>query len=151
MNYAVLIAVIIGITNMIPFFGPFIGAIPSVLILLMSQPIQALIFIIYVIVMQQIDGNIINPRIIGHNIGMSPFWVIFAIIIMSGLFGAAGIFVGVPLFSVLYTLISHYISNRLKKRSLPEATEDYYAPDIPLNMAMPEKKDGNISETSDKR
>lgn len=151
MNYAVLIAVIVGITNMIPFFGPFIGAIPSVLILLMSQPIQALIFIIYVIVMQQVDGNIINPRIIGHNIGISPFWVIFAIIIMSGLFGAAGIFVGVPLFSVLYTLVSRYISSRLKKRSLPEATEDYYASDIPLSMAMPEKKDGKTSETSDKR
>lgn len=150
MNYAVLIAVIVGITNMIPFFGPFIGAIPSLLILLMVQPYHALIFIIYIIVMQQIDGNIINPRIIGHTIGISPFWVIFAIIIMSGIFGAAGIFVGVPLFSVLYTLFSRFISGRLKKRSLPSLTEDYYAPEPPEE-PKPKKQDTEKADKSEEQ
>lgn len=119
MPYVVLISLIIGITNMIPFFGPFIGAIPSAILVLLSEPKQTIPFIIFVIVLQQIDGNIIGPKILGNKMGLSTFWIMFAILVFGGLFGPIGMFIGVPLFTILYTLLNTFVHNRLKSKSLP--------------------------------
>ncbi len=107
--YSLLISVIIGVTNVIPFFGPFIGAIPSALLLLLVNPWQCLIFVIMIIILQQIDGNIIGPRIVGEYIGLSSFWVLFSILIFSGLFGLVGMIIGVPVFAIVYDIIKKVI------------------------------------------
>lgn len=126
---SVLISVIIGITNIIPFFGPFIGAIPSALIVLMSSPLQCLIFLIFIVVLQQFDGNILSPKILGSTIGISGFWVMFSILLGSGLLGPIGMIIGVPLFAVIYAAVKYLIGKRLKKRGLPEETDAYAALD----------------------
>lgn len=110
-----LIAVIIGVTNIIPFFGPFIGAIPCALMLLIQNPVHALIFVIFVFVLQQVDGNVIGPRILGDSTGLSSFWVLFAILLFGGLWGVAGMIVGVPLFAVIYDIIRQLVSIGLGK------------------------------------
>ena len=125
--YALLVSVLIGVTNVIPFFGPFIGAIPSALIIFLEDPAKALIFIVFIIVLQQVDGNIIAPKILGDSTGLSAFWVIFAILLFGGLFGILGMFIGVPAFAVIYTIISTLLEDRLEKKGLPTATEDYRA------------------------
>ena len=112
-EYAVLISVIVGVTNIIPFFGPFIGAVPCALILLIVDPLDALIFIIMVIVLQQIDGNIIGPKILGDSMGLSSLWIMFAIIVGGAYFGFFGMLLGVPVFSVIYYLVSKKIDKRL--------------------------------------
>lgn len=111
MEYSVLISLIIGITNIIPFFGPFIGAIPSIFILLISNPINALIFAIFILVLQQIDGNIIGPKILGDSVGVSKIGIIFAIIVGGNLFGVIGMIVGVPVFAIMWEIISQKINN----------------------------------------
>lgn len=118
MPYAVLIAVIIGVTNMIPVFGPFIGAIPCLLILVMIDPIKSLEFLIFIVVLQQCDGNIIGPYILGDAVGLPTFWVMFAIIVGGALFGVVGMFIGVPSFAVIYTLLKRDVENRLKEKNL---------------------------------
>lgn len=123
MPYAVLISVIIGITNIIPFFGPFIGAIPSVMILLMVNPLGALWFIIFVIVLQQFDGNVLGPRILGQTTGLPAMWVLVAIIVGGGLFGFNGMLFGVPTTAVLYSLGSDIIENSLKRKGLNKEPE----------------------------
>ncbi len=125
MPYSSLISVIIAVTNIIPIFGPFIGAIPSAVILFVANPIYAIYFVIMILVLQQIDGNIIAPRIHGASTGLSPVWVITSITIMSGFFGFVGMFVGVPLFSVFYTLIKQRTENKLKMKNLATDTLDY--------------------------
>jgi predicted PurR-regulated permease PerM len=120
-----LISVIIGFTNIIPFFGPFIGAIPSTLIIFLIDPIKAIYFLIMVFVLQQIDGNIIGPRILGESTGLASFWVMFAIIVGGGIFGFVGMILGVPLFAVFYYYFSRYIKKRLAKKSLPTETIEY--------------------------
>lgn len=127
--YPALIAVICGVTNIIPFFGPFIGAIPSGLIILMSSdhPIKVLYFLIFVCVIQFIDGNIIDPHIVGGNIKMSPFCVIFAVILFGGLWGFAGLLVGVPLFAVIYDIFRKLAIFFLKKRGKEHLIEEYLA------------------------
>ena len=122
---AELISAIIGITNIIPFFGPFIGAIPSALIVLMYSPIKCLIFIIFIIVLQQFDGDILGPKILGSTTGLSGFWVLFAIIVGGGLFGFVGMIVGVPAFAVIYAGIRSLVNNKLKKSGLPTETARY--------------------------
>ena len=114
-----------GVTNIIPFFGPLIGAIPSALIILMVDPSKCLIFIIFIIILQQIDGNIIGPRILGSSTGINGFWVMFAIILGSGLFGFWGMLLGVPVFVVIYTVIQNLIIKKLKKSDLPWKIADY--------------------------
>ncbi len=109
LEYSLLISVIVGVTNVIPFFGPFIGAIPSALLLLLVSPWQCLIFVIMIIILQQLDGNIIGPRIVGEYIGLSSFWVLFAILIFSGLFGIMGMIIGVPVFAIIYDIIRKVI------------------------------------------
>lgn len=122
-----LISVIIGVTNVIPFFGPFIGAIPSTLILLLINPMswQWVTFVIFVFALQQFDGNILGPKILGESTGLSSFWVIFAILVAGGLFGFVGMVVGVPFFAVIYGGLRALISRSLKGKGLPAETEDY--------------------------
>ena len=112
--YPLLISVIVGVTNIIPFFGPFIGAVPSALIILMVSPIQALYFLILVIILQQLDGNIIGPAILGNSTGLSSFWVLFSIVIFGGLFGPVGMIIGVPVFAVIYYYAGKWIRKRLR-------------------------------------
>ena len=125
MPYALLISVIVGVTNVIPFFGPFIGAVPSALLVLLVDPFKCLIFVIFIIVLQQVDGNIIGPKVLGSSIGINGFWVMFSIILGAGLFGFWGMLLGVPVFVVIYTLINKLIDRKLKRSDLPYETEDY--------------------------
>lgn len=123
MPYAVLVSVIIGCTNIIPVFGPFIGTVPCSLIILMESPVKALYFIIFIIVMQQIDGNIISPRILGNSTGLSAFWVMFAILLFGGIFGFVGMIIGVPTMSVIYYAVDKWIRNKAKKRARAELND----------------------------
>lgn len=123
--YAVLVSVIVGVTNIIPFFGPYIGAIPSTLLILMVNPIQALYFVIIILIIQQVDGNIIGPKILGDSTGLSSFWVIFAITLFGGLFGVAGMIIGVPTFAVIYALFRYKVNKRLRAKNLPVDTTPY--------------------------
>ena len=125
MPYALLVSVLVGVTNIIPFFGPLIGAIPSSIIILMVDPFKCLIFIIFIILLQQLDGNIIGPKILGSSVGINGFWVMFSIILGAGLFGFWGMVLGVPVFVVIYTIINNCIDKKLKHSSLPHRTEDY--------------------------
>lgn len=125
MPYPILISVIIGITNVIPFFGPYIGAIPSAFLILIVSPKQCLIFIIFILVLQQFDGNILGPKILGDSTGLSPFWVVVAILIGGGMFGFLGMLLGVPTFAVFYFLIKTFAEYRLKNRKLPTASLSY--------------------------
>lgn len=117
--YSILVSVIIGVTNVIPFFGPWIGGIPSALLVLMVDPRQALYFGILIIFIQQFDGNILGPKILGDSTGLSGFWVIFAITIFGGLFGVLGMIVGVPIFAVFYAGVKSMINRILHKKNLP--------------------------------
>ena len=124
-EYPVLIALIIGVTNIIPFFGPIIGAIPCLLLLLVINPVHALYFLIFVIILQQLDGNLIGPKILGSSTGISSFWVIFAITIFGGFWGIPGMIIGVPLMAVIYTLIQSILEITLKNKELSRDTNDY--------------------------
>lgn len=121
----VLVAVIIGVTNVIPFFGPFIGAIPSFLIIVLQNPIQGLYFLIFVIILQQVDGNIIGPKILGDSTGLSSFWVVFAILLFGGMWGFFGMLLGVPIMAVIYYVVERVVEYWLRKRKLPEDTVSY--------------------------
>ncbi|MCI8436642.1 MAG: AI-2E family transporter [Lawsonibacter sp.] len=123
--YPALIAVIIGVTNIIPFFGPFIGAIPCGLLIFLSSPIQAVYFAIFILVLQQFDGNILGPKILGDSTGLASFWVLFSILLFGGLFGFAGMVLGVPVFAMIYSVISRLTAYGLRSRGLPQETEDY--------------------------
>lgn len=141
---AVLISVIIAITDLIPFFGPFIGAIPSALIVLMYSPLQCIIFLVFIIVLQQFDGNILAPKILGSTTGLSGFWVLFAIILGGGLFGFVGMLIGVPAFAVIYAGIKTLVNRKLEKNGLPSKTADYenmsYFDPESLAPVLPESK-----------
>lgn len=123
--YTVLVSTIVGVTNFIPFFGPFIGAVPSALIICLASPIKALYFLILVFALQQFDGNILGPKILGGTTGLSSFWVMFAIIVGGGFFGFTGMVLGVPVFAVLYYYFSRYIKRRLARKQMPTETADY--------------------------
>lgn len=123
--YAMLISVIVGVTNVIPFFGPWIGAVPCALIVLMVSPVKCLYFIIMIIAIQQFDGNILGPKILGNTTGLSSFWVLFSIIFFGGLFGFAGMLVGVPLFAVIYDLVERGVKRGLKNKGKYELYEQY--------------------------
>lgn len=122
---SVLVAVIIGVTNVIPVFGPFIGAIPSLLIVVIQSPWHALYLLIFIVVLQQVDGNIIGPKILGSSTGLSTFWVMFAILIGGGMFGFLGMLLGVPTFAVIYYIVRRVVNYALRKKKLPEDTRDY--------------------------
>ena len=125
MPYALLVSVMVGVTNIIPFFGPLIGAIPSAIIILMVDPFKCLVFVIFVILLQQLDGNFIGPKILGSTVGISGFWVMFSIIFGAGLFGFWGMLLGVPVFVVIYTVINEGIERKLRRSDLPVDAESY--------------------------
>ena len=124
-DYAVLIAIIIGVTNMIPFFGPFIGAIPSIFILLILSPFAAFVFLIFIIVLQQIDGNIIGPKVLGSSLGLSPLWILVGIIVGNGAMGFLGMVIGVPTFAVIYNLVSCNTKKKLEEKDIVADYENY--------------------------
>ena len=126
MPYTALIATIVGVTNVIPVFGPFIGAVPSALIILLVDPLQAFYFIIFIIVLQQVDGNVIGPKILGNTVGISGFWVLISITVAAGIFGFAGMLLGVPVFAVIYLIISDIVNSSLRKKQKTTITDDYY-------------------------
>lgn len=132
MPYAMLISVIVGVTNVIPYFGPFIGAIPSILILLIAAPAKAIWFALFVLLLQQLDGNIIGPKILGDSTGLSSFWVIFSITVFGSLLGFIGMFIGVPLFAVIYSLVRQFAEWRLKKKGLSSETNAYASTKHPI-------------------
>lgn len=125
MPYTLLISVIIGVTNIIPFFGPFIGAIPSFIIILFVSPTKALVFLLLVFIIQQLDGNIIGPKILGDSIGISAFWILFAILVAGKFLGIVGMIIGVPLFAIVYSIIKEEVEYKLKIKELPTDTKDY--------------------------
>ena len=125
MPYILLISVIVGVTNVIPFFGPYIGAIPSTILILLNDPIKGLYFLIFILVLQQLDGNVIGPKILGNSTGLSAFWVVFSILFGGGLFGFVGMIMGVPTFAVVYYIIAMLINHLLEKKKLPLQTSEY--------------------------
>jgi len=126
MPYTVLVSVIIGVTNVIPFFGPFIGAIPCSILILLNDPKMGIYFIIFILVLQQFDGNILGPKILGDTTGLSSFWVITAILLGGGLFGFAGMLLGVPTFAVLYYIAQLWIESKLDQKNLPTNSRHYH-------------------------
>ncbi len=156
MEYVVFISFIIGVTNIIPFFGPFIGAIPSGLLILLAQPNKLIPFLIFVLLLQQFDGNILGPRILGDSTGLPAFWVLFAIFLGGGLFGFIGMLLGVPTFALIYSLIRSYVETKLESKHLPSDTKFYMgstnafytvrrAKDV-ISQTVPENNDINYDD-----
>jgi predicted PurR-regulated permease PerM len=126
MPYPALISVLIGVTNIIPFFGPLLGLIPSALIILVEDPLTAFYFVIFILALQQLDGNVIGPRILGDRVGISDFWILVSLTVFSGLFGFVGMLIGVPVFSVIYMLLSDAVNRSLERKNRPLDTGAYY-------------------------
>ncbi len=131
--YPALIAVIIGVTNIVPFFGPFIGAIPCGLLIFLVNPIQAIYFAIFILVLQQFDGNILGPKILGDSTGLASFWVLFSILLFGGLFGFGGMVLGVPVFAMIYSVVRRMVAHSLRSRNLPVETEKYMGKTRPFD------------------
>lgn len=125
MPFPLLLSVIIGVTNVVPFFGPFIGAIPTAFLVLLVSPIKCVYFLLWILLLQQFDGNILGPKILGESTGLSSFWVLFSILVFGGLFGFVGMIIAVPAFAVIYDLIARAVHSSLRKKKLSAATEDY--------------------------
>lgn len=143
-DYALLVGVIVGVTNLIPFFGSFIGGIPSALLILLDNPLQALYFIIFLIVLQQVDGNIISPRILSSSVGVSGFWVLFSILFFGGIWGITGMIIGTPLFAVLYSILRDWTNESLRRRRLPQEAWKY----DDLTQLAPEPSPADLSGKS---
>lgn len=148
MPYVLLVSVIVGVTNVIPFFGPYIGAIPSAILILLQSPIQGVYFIIFILILQQVDGNIIGPKILGDSTGLSAFWVVFAILLGGGLFGFVGMLLGVPTFAVIYYIVGMIIDQKLAAKNLPTQSLKYdersYVDDV-TGAFVPSTKDSEAS------
>ena len=123
--YGILVSVIVGVTNIIPFFGPYLGAVPSALLILTESPMKCLFFVVFIIVLQQVDGNVIGPKILGDKVGLSSFWILFAILFFGALWGLAGMIVGVPIFAVAYDLVTKSVSYGLRKKQRTDLIEEY--------------------------
>lgn len=121
MPYTLLVSVMVGVTNMIPIVGPFIGAIPSAIIILSEEPIKSLYFSVFILILQQIDGHIIGPKCIGNTTGLSTFWVLFAILFFGGIWGVIGMVIGVPLFAVIYDIVRKFVYSRLQEKESKKA------------------------------
>lgn len=150
MPYTLLVSVIVGVTNIIPFFGPYIGAIPSVILILLVDPMKGLYFLIFIILLQQLDGNIIGPKILGESTGLSAFWVVFSILIFSGIFGFIGMIIGVPTFALIYYVVKMYIQERLENKQLPIDTDCYintnYVNDMGVFVGVEKKEEEKEEE-----
>jgi len=138
--YPALVSTIIGVTNVVPFFGPFIGAIPCILLIFLVSPIQCVYFAIFILALQQFDGNILGPKILGGSTGLASFWVLFSIILFGGLFGFAGMVLGVPVFAMLYSVASRLVSRGLARKGLPGDTREYMGPTGPFGQEKPSQK-----------
>ena len=125
MPYVVLVSVFVGVTNIIPYFGPFIGAIPCAILILLVDPLKGLYFIIFIFLLQQLDGNVIGPKILGDSTGLSAFWVLFSILLFGGLYGVVGMIIGVPTFAMIYYVAKLYIVQKLEHKNLPTGTTCY--------------------------
>lgn len=125
MPYTLLVSVIVGVTNVIPFFGPFIGAVPSAFLILLVSPVKCLYFLIFILLLQQFDGNILGPKILGQSTGLPSFWVLFSILLFGGLYGFVGMIIAVPTFAVIYSMISGLVNRSLSKKRLSLNTSDY--------------------------
>ena len=126
--YAILVSVIVGVTNIIPFFGPYLGAIPSALLILIvdiTHPLNCVYFVLFIFLLQQFDGNVLGPKILGDSTGLSGFWVIFSITLFGGLFGIPGMIVGVPIFAIIYAAIKNFINHKLQKKEMPIGSDAY--------------------------
>lgn len=123
--YALLVGVIMGVTNIIPFFGPYIGTIPSAILIFMAEPIKGVVFLVFIIILMQVDGNVISPKILGDSIGLDSFWILFSILFFGSLFDLVGMVCGVPVFAVLYRLVKRWCDNRLRKKGLNESSDSY--------------------------
>ncbi len=143
-----LMSFVMGISNIIPYFGPFIGAIPSILFLLMVSPMQAFWFIVFVLILQQVDGSIIGPKILGDSIGIAPIWVIFSVSFFGGLWGFLGMLIGVPTFALLYSIVKRITEYRLRTKGMDPSTLAYASPEEPL---LPGKKRGKIIKLKDRK
>lgn len=126
MPYTALISTIVGVTNVIPVFGPLIGLVPSALIILLVNPLQSFYFVIFIIILQQIDGNVIGPKILGNTVGISGFWVLISITFAASIFGFTGMLLGVPVFAVIYLIISDIVNSALRRKGKTTVTDDYY-------------------------
>jgi len=131
--YPALIATVVGVTNIIPFFGPFIGAIPCSLLILLVDPLQCIYFVIFILALQQFDGNILGPKILGDSTGLDAFWVLFSILLFGGLFGFAGMVLGVPVFAMFYSIVNRLVRYGLRKKGLPQDTSKYIGKTKPLS------------------
>lgn len=140
MPYASLISIIIGVTNMIPFFGPFFGAIPSGILILLSNPERTIEFVIFIFVLQQFDGNILGPKILGNQLGVSAFWILVSILIGGGMFGFIGMILAVPFFAVIYPIFVNFVHEKLERKNMPLSTSAYYPEEPPK---IPESKKKN--------
>lgn len=145
-EYPLLISCIVGMTNVIPFFGPFIGAIPSALLILMVNPMQCLYFLIFILILQQVDGNIIGPKILGDSTGLPSFWVMFAILVGGGLFGFVGMIIGIPLFAVFYAYFRRAVNNRLEKKGFSTDIRDYTIDRYRIQSEKRKKKKGGAGK-----
>lgn len=125
MPYVALVSVIVGVTNVIPFFGPYIGMIPSTILVMLVDFKKGVIVLIFIIILQQIDGNVIGPKILGKSTGLSAFWVVFSVMFFGKLWGIFGMLIGVPVFGVIYYLADTFVDYRLGQRGLPVETEEY--------------------------
>ena len=146
MPYTTLISILVGITNIIPFFGPIIGAVPSALLILLSEPRKLIPFVIFIFVLQQFDGNFLGPKILGESLGLPMFWTLFAITVGGGIFGFVGMVAFVPVFAAVYTLFSDFLSEQLHKKGLPAETANYMTNEI--HYASPPQKT-EITEPSE--
>ena len=138
MPYQLLVSVIIGVTNIIPFFGPFIGAIPSAFLIILVSPMKCLYFLLFILLLQQFDGNILGPKILGEYTGISSFWVLFSILVFGGLFGFIGMIIAVPTFAVIYDLINQWSLAQLQEKELSTNTADY------MELKYIDEKDGEF-------
>ncbi|MBQ8922013.1 MAG: AI-2E family transporter [Oscillospiraceae bacterium] len=151
MPYAALISIIVGVTNIIPFFGPFIGAIPSGVLILLTEPKKVIPFAIFILILQQFDGNILGPKILGDSLGLPMFWILSAIVIGGGMFGFVGMVAFVPLFAAMYTLFSDFLAEKLDKKGLPSEIDSYLTNEIHYAGKSPGKSPGTAKpEQEDK-
>ncbi|MBR5371643.1 MAG: AI-2E family transporter [Oscillospiraceae bacterium] len=151
MPYIPLISIIIGITNIIPFFGPIIGAIPCGVLILLSEPGKAIPFAIFILVLQQFDGNILGPKILGDQLGLPMFWTLFAIIVGGGLFGFIGMVAFVPIFAAFYTLVSDFLQDKLKTKGLPSDDESYMTNEIHYGTPAGETEPSKTEESAESK
>ena len=124
--YAMLISIIVGVTNMVPFFGPYLGAVPSAILLLTVSPFRCLVFVIFIMLLQQLDGNVIGPRILGNKLGLSAFWILFAILVFGSIWGIPGMLIGAPVFAILYDIARHAVVAILTRKAINTTEERHF-------------------------